>query len=277
MRRRWERKHVEQQQPQLDLADFPQLQPQAQAQAPVAGRSSRSRHRSSSLRRSASRRRSASCSASRKGKAARSKERVAWVDVVKPPASKQAPAKSPPSPEMIALRTENDRLKHRVAEQDARIAEMNEKLDRLLALQQQSSTPSQDTSIEEMADEESATDEPEPQAKRRATDAPKGSKLRAAFRRLEERFNRHEERFNRHKEAFKRHAETTNKRLAVLEATTANINTRLTALEQTCQAMQNSIQAIQETLIQIKADISRPGPGSHYPQPNQRPTWPEQP
>lgn len=113
-----------------------------------------------------------------------------------------------------------------------------------------------------MAEEESVTDEPEPQVKRRATDAPKDNKRKTALQRLEERFNRHEE--------------STNRRLAALEATTANINARLTKLEQTCQAMQNSIQAIQETLVQMQAAIARLGPGSHHLQSNQRPTWPEQ-
>lgn len=200
----------------------------------------------------------------------RSKERVAWADVVKPPAPKPAPApaKPQPNPEMLALRAENERLKQRVAEQDARIIAMNEKLDRLLALQQQPPPLAHNVPVEDIADEDSATDEPS-QTKRRATDAPnKGSKMKAALRRLEERFNRHEEPFNRH-------VESTNKRLAALEATAANMNARLTALEQTCQAMQSSIQAIQETLIQIQKAISQPGPGPHHSQPDQRPTWPK--
>lgn len=168
---------------------------------------------------------------------------------------------------MLALCAENDRLKHPVTEQDARIIMMNEKLDRLLALQQQPPPLAHNGPVEDIADEDSATDEPS-QTKRRATDAPKGSKMKAALHRLEERFNRH-------KEAFNRHVESTNKRLAALEATTANMNARLTALEQTCQAMQSSIQAIQETLIQIQTAISQPGPGPHHSQPDQRPTWPK--
>lgn len=143
---------------------------------------------------------------------------------------------------MIALRAENEQLKRRIAEQEARIADMNSKLDQLITLQQRPQPHAQETPIEETVDEESTMEESsQPQAKKRALEAHKSGGIRATVLRLEERLNRH--------------IETT--------------NARLPKLEQTCQA-------IQETLIQMQAAIARLGAGMHQPQPNQRPTWPEQ-
>lgn len=273
-RRRWERLNEAQEPPPLGLAEYPQLQPKTSG---GKGRS-RSRQRSGSRRRSTSQRRSVSRGPSRKGHASRSKERVAWVDIVKPPAAATAVAaadvvppkqaqmsqakQSPQNSEVHALRVENERLKQRIAEQDATIAEINEKLTRLIELQQRQSVPSSRSSSVET--EEGTCNQActvrKACAKRRAPDSSGESGTD-----LEERFDRFEA--------------ATNRRLAALEATQANINTRLTALEQTCQTMQadikslqvaaqslqTTVQSMQETLLQIQATITTLGAGPHNP------------
>lgn len=271
MRRRWERRHVEAQQPRLGLAEFPQLQPRDHVMAQVASEHGRLRQRSDSRRRSGSQRRSASRSASRK-RESKSRERVAWADVVRPQAPErkavpqQTVSQPQPSPEMLKLRNENERLKKRIAEQDMRMLEMNRKLDLLLANQRQEQAQAQEQAqsqaqamevqteapAEEAAKVEATTEGPEPRAKRRAIET---RAIDRRIQRLEERFDKFEE--------------STNRRLAALEATTADIVVRLTKLEQ-------MFQAVQETLVQLQEAIARLNAGTQYQHPNQRPSWPEQ-
>lgn len=195
---------------------------------------------------------------------------MAWADVVGPQARErkavpqQTASQPQPSPEMLKLRNENERLKKRIAEQVMRMLEMNRKLDLLLANQRQEQAQAQaqvqaqamevqtEAPAEEAAREETTTEGPEPRAKRRAIET------RAIDRRiqwLEERFDKFEE--------------STNRRLAALEATTADIVVRLTKLEQ-------MFHAIQETLVQMQEAIARLSAGTQYQHPNQRPSWPEQ-
>lgn len=280
-RRRWERKNEAQAQPPLDSADFPQMQPQSQP--PAADRRSRSRHRDNSRSRSASRRRNANHSDSRRSEASRSKERISWADTVKPPTSRpaQTPAKPPPNAEMLALRTENDQLKRRIADQDARIAAqaatidaINEKLSRLLSLQQQPPTPHSSTTTKApitiddetaqsaedrrmdterpQADTEAgATKTTEPAPKRRALENAKDRKMAARLDNQDDRLDR-------------------------LEASLRTTNERLTTLGQTCQQMMTTMQNIQAIIMQmqaqIQADFEPPTPG---PEPQYTPSMPQ--
>lgn len=183
---------------------------------------------------------------------------VAAADVVPTKQAQMSQAKqSPQNSEVHTLRVENERLKQRIAEQDATIAEINEKLTRLIELQQRQSGPSsRSSSIEtEEGTRNQACTVRKPSAKRRTPDSSDASGTY-----LEERFDRFEA--------------ATNRRLAALEATQANINTCLTALEQTFQAMQaavqslqTTVQSMQETLLQIQATIAIAtlGAGPHNP------------
>lgn len=176
----------------------------------------------------------------------------------------QTASQQQPSPEMLKLRNKNERLKKRIAEQDMRMLEMNRKLDLLLANQRQEQAQAQaqvqaqamevqtEAPAKEAAKEEATTEGPEPRAKRRAIET---RAIDRRIQRLEERFDKFEE--------------STNRRLAALEATTADIVVHLTKLEQ-------MFQAIQETLVQMQKAIARLSARTQYQHPNQRPSWPEQ-
>lgn len=78
-----------------------------------------------------------------------------------------------------------------------------------------------------------------------------------------------EKRYQRPEERFDRFEESANRRLAALEATTADIVVRLTKLEQ-------MFQAVQETLVQMQEAIARLSAGFQQMCPDQRPIWPAQ-
>lgn len=257
-RRQWEHKNAvtsqkqERKLPRMDAASFPPLsQPRDERERSR----SRQRGRSGSRQRSASRRRSAS-SSRRKGQASCSRERVAWADVVRTPASVPAPKAAPkpapqPAPmlpptvhaEMTALRAENAQLRQQ-------LAAINGKLTQLLAERQppppQPPTPTIPLSTENVGSEDddnspqnprSPEPTPEPQPKRRAVES-----LR--LRRITDRLDKIEDHSNR----------------------------RLAALE-------HNVRTIQETLSQIQAFLHHhfaPENGPHNMPPLQA-TWPGPP
>lgn len=171
---------------------------------------------------------------------------------------------------MQALRTENDQLKRRIAEQDARItaqnatiAAINEKLSRLLAIQQQPtrqtpqppSPPRQEVPVVVIEDEtapaaedsgmditDRARAEAETGGTARTTEpAPKRRALESAKdRRLTARLDSHED------------------RLDTLEASVQTCNERLATLSQTCQQMMTMIQNIQAAVMQLQAQLQNP-------------------
>ncbi|KAG0439666.1 hypothetical protein HPB47_016566 [Ixodes persulcatus] len=122
-----------------------------------------------------------------------------------------------------AMRDENEKLKRRIAEQDATIKKINEKLTTLIAKQQQQQQqlpkPAQERKQEEMTEDEPEV-EVDPRTTKPAGPAPKRRAIEGATERtITERIEKQDDRLDH------------------LEATSKVTNERLTALEQTVQQM----------------------------------------
>ncbi|XP_077550809.1 uncharacterized protein LOC144164165 [Haemaphysalis longicornis] len=320
--RRWERKRAEEQRraPPLGLADFPQLRT-------VGNGAKRTPHRNADVNRAAAATTTTAGGAPaapgggetsrRSGNGNQVKpsprEGVTWAAAVTEPRPKReanpqelksnAPQQQPPqpTPEMIALRNENARLKAQLAQQERHLQEVSRKLDMLLAGQQPQHQQQQIPDLsprtahrqaqrqaraqeQEQDQEQMQTQEPEqahaaeprvaepieeetttttqngntteedfgPRAKRRAT----------VTNAIERRHQQLEERMDR----FGMDQEAINRRLAALEATTADMNIRMTNMER--------------ILAQIQQLLTRPDELTHQQQQQHpsksRPTWPEQ-
>ncbi|XP_075543967.1 uncharacterized protein LOC142578469 [Dermacentor variabilis] len=238
-KRQWEDK-MEAIQQQLDPESFPPLR------APSA-----ERPRGTSSQRDSSRKRDNSKggrSASRH-RPSHSRERVAWADAVKanmaekrqPPAQNAAKKIQEENGVVKALRDENEMLKRRIAEQDATIKEINEKLTTLIGLQQQQQLlpkPAQEWKQEEITEDEPEV-EVDPRATKEAGPAPKRRAIEGAKeRKISERIEKQDDRLDR------------------LEATSKVTNERLTTLAQTVQQMTTNIQStIQNMMAQMQAQL----------------------
>ncbi|XP_075543567.1 uncharacterized protein LOC142578028 [Dermacentor variabilis] len=238
-KRQWERKMKAMQQ-QPDPESFPPLR------APSAERPrGESRQRDSSRTRDNSKGgRSASCH-----RPSQSRERVAWADAVKaniadkrqPPAQNAAKKIQEENGVVKALRDENEMLKRRIAEQDATIKEINEKLTTLIGLQQQPQLlpkPAHERKQEEITEDEPEV-EVDPRATKEAGPAPKRRAIEGAKeRKIMERVEKQDDRLDR------------------LEATSKVTNERLTTLAQTVQQMTTNIQStIQNMMAQMQAQL----------------------
>nr|XP_050046520.1 uncharacterized protein LOC126543444 [Dermacentor andersoni] len=238
-KRQWERK-MEAMQQQPDPESFPPLR------APSAERPrGESRQRDSSRKRDNSK---GGRSASRHRRS-QSRERVAWADAVKanmaekrqPPAQNAAKKIQEENGVVKALRDENEMLKRRIAEQDATIKEINEKLTTLIGLQQQQQllpTPAQERKQEEITEDEPEV-EVDPRATKEAGPAPKRRAIEGAKeRKIMERIEKQDDRLDR------------------LEATSKVTNERLTTLAQAVQQMTTNIQStIQNMMAQMQAQL----------------------
>ncbi|KAH7982029.1 hypothetical protein HPB52_002678 [Rhipicephalus sanguineus] len=230
-KRQWERK-MEAMQQQPDPESFsPRRAPPAESPR------GESKQRDSSRKRGNSKRgRSASCRIP-----SQSRERSTWADAVKanrtekrqPPAENAARKIQEENRVEKALRDENEKLKRRIAEQDATIKEFNEKLTIFIAMQQQQQQPkpAQGRKQEEMTEDEAeiyvdprATKAAGPAPKRRAIE---GTKERKITERIEKQGDR----------------------LDHLEVTSKVTNERITALEQTVQQMTTNIQSTIQNMM----------------------------
>ncbi|CAN7945482.1 unnamed protein product, partial [Ixodes hexagonus] len=183
-KRQWERK-METTLQQPDPESFPPLRAPsvARPRGELRQRDSSRKMDNSNRGRSASRRRPS-----------QSRERAAWADAVKanmaekrqPPAQNAAKKIQEENGAVKALRDENEKLKRRIAEQDATIKEINEKLTTLIATQQQQQQqlpkPAQEKEQEEMT-----ADEPEVEVDPRATKAAGPAPKRRAIEGAKER------------------------------------------------------------------------------------------
>ncbi|XP_075535181.1 uncharacterized protein LOC142570721 [Dermacentor variabilis] len=238
-KRQWERKMTAMQQ-QPDPERFPPLR------APSAERPrGESRQRDSSRKRDNSK---GGRSASRH-RPSQSRERVAWADAVKaniadkrqPPAQNAAKKIQEENGVVKALRDENEMLKRRIAEQDATIKEINEKLTTLIGLQQQQQLlpkPAQERKQDEISADEPEV-EVDPRATKEAGPAPNRRAIEGAKeRKIMERIEKQDDRLDR------------------LEATSKVTNERLTTLAQTVQQMTTNIQStIQNMMAQMQAQL----------------------
>ncbi|CAN8006309.1 unnamed protein product, partial [Ixodes pacificus] len=207
-KRQWECK-MEAMQQQPDPESFPPLRALS-AKRPRREPKQRdsSRKRDNSKRgRSASRRRPS-----------QSRERAAWADAAK---ANMAEKRQPLTQNAAKkIQEENGKLKQRIAEQDAAIKEINEKLTTLIAKQQQQQQQP-DVLVHPRPCSSSMTeDEPEVEVDPRATKAagpiPKRRAIEGAKeRKITERIEKQDDRFD-HLEAT---SNVTNKRLAALEQT----------------------------------------------------------
>lgn len=261
-RRRWEKKHMAEQQPPLGLAQFPQLQPSGAAAQMASADVRAAATGSAPMADGAAHPDNKITCKSQFGEGAAS-----WADMARSrtnrgAAQHQQRAGAPQaSPEVLQLRKENEHLRKQLAEQDRRLQEMNRKLDLLLSNrgQEQGSTPAQrqvtvqtleqptetpiEEPLEEETQEETAAAAPEPRAKRRRATGAEAQANETRLQHLEECFT--------HTEAsLTAERESTNIRLAALEASTADIATRLTQVEQMFQTVQN-------TLLKIQAAMAR--------------------
>lgn len=239
-KRQWERK-MEAMQQQPDPESFPPLR------APSVERPrGESRQRDSGRKRDHSKR---GRSASRR-RPSQSRERATWADTVKvnmaekrqPPAQNAAKKIQEMNGVVKALRDENEKLKRRIAEQDATIQEINEKLTTLIAKQQQQQQqlpkPAQERKQEEMTEDEPEV-EVDPRTTKAAGPAPKRRAIEGAKeRKITERIEKQDDRLDH------------------LEATSKVTNERLTALEQTVQQMTTNVQStIQNMIAQMQAQL----------------------
>ncbi|KAM7306727.1 uncharacterized protein ISCGN_010395 [Ixodes scapularis] len=188
-------------------------------------------------------------SASRR-RPSQSRERAAWADAVKVNMAekRQTPAQNAEKKiqEMNgvvkALRDENEKLKRKIAEQDATIKEINEKLTTLIAKQQQQQQqlpkPAQERKQEKMTADEPEV-EVDPRTTKAAGPAPKRRAIEGAKeRKITERIEKEDDRLDH------------------LEATSKVTNERLTALEQTVQQMTTNVQStIQNMIAQMQAQL----------------------
>ncbi|KAK8768665.1 hypothetical protein V5799_014870 [Amblyomma americanum] len=136
---------------------------------------------------------------------------------------------------------ENEKLKRRIAEQDATIKEINEKLTTLIAMQQQQQLPPKPA--QERKQEEITEDEPEVEVDPRATKAAGPAPKRRAIEGAKERM-------------ITERIEKQDDRLYRLEATSEVTNERLTALAQTVSQMTTNIQStVQNMMPQMQAQL----------------------
>ncbi|KAK8788910.1 hypothetical protein V5799_021309 [Amblyomma americanum] len=227
-----------------------QQQPDPESFSPLRAPSAE-RPRGDSRQRDSSRKRDNSKggrSASRH-RPSQSRERVAWAEAVKanmaekrqPPAQNAAKKIQEENGVVKTLRDENEKLKRRIAEQDATIKEINEKLSTLLAMQQQQQLlpkPAQERKQEEITE-----DEPEVEVDPRATKAAGPATKRRAIEGAEERM-------------IMERIEKQDDRPDRLETTSKVTNERLTALAQMVQQMTTSIQStIQNMMAQMQAQL----------------------
>ncbi|KAG0413954.1 hypothetical protein HPB47_008885 [Ixodes persulcatus] len=239
-KRQWERK-MEAMQQQPDPESFPPLR------APSVERPrGESRQRDSGRKRDHSKR---GRSASRR-RPSQSRERATWADTVKvnmaekrqPPAQNAAKKIQEMNGMVKALGDENKKLKRRIAEQDATIQEINEKLTTLIAKQQQQQQqlpkPAQERKQEEMTEDEPEV-EVDPRTTKAAGPAPKRRAIEGAKeRKITERIEKQDDRLDH------------------LEATSKVTNERLTVLEQTVQQMTTNVQStIQNMIAQMQAQL----------------------
>ncbi|KAL1426843.1 hypothetical protein MTO96_017923 [Rhipicephalus appendiculatus] len=196
-KRQWERK-MEAMQQQLEPESFPPWRA-----SPAERPRGESKQRDSSRKRDNSKR---GRSASHRGPSL-SREKGTWADAVKanmtekrqPPAQNAAKKIQEENGVAKYLRDENEKLKRRIAEQDATIKEINEKLTALIAMQQQQQQQQQPKPAQERKQEEMTEDEPEvevdPRATKAAGQAPKrraieGAKERKIAERIEKQGDR---------------------------------------------------------------------------------------
>ncbi|XP_029845315.3 uncharacterized protein LOC115328243 [Ixodes scapularis] len=239
-KRQWERK-MEAMPQQPDPESFPALR------APSVERPrGESRQRDSGRKRDHSKR---GRSSSRR-RPSQSRERAAWADAVKVNMAekRQTPAQNAEKKiqEMNgvvkAVRDENEKLKRKIAEQDATIKEINEKLTTLIAKQQQQQQqlpkPAQEREQEEMTADEREV-EVDPRTTKAAGPAPKRRAIEGAKeRKITERTEKQDDRLDH------------------LEATSKVTNERLTALKQTVQQMTTNVQStIQNMIAQMQAQL----------------------
>ncbi|KAG0436234.1 hypothetical protein HPB47_018065 [Ixodes persulcatus] len=197
-KRQWERK-MEAMQQQPDPESFPPLR------APSVERPrGESRQRDSGRKRDHSKR---GRSASRR-RPSQSRERATWADTVKvnmaekrqPPAQNAAKKIQEMNGMVKALGDENKKLKRRIAEQDATIQEINEKLTTLIAKQQQQQQqlpkPAQERKQEEMTEDEPEV-EVDPRTTKAAGPAPKRRAIEGAKeRKITERIEKQDDRLD---------------------------------------------------------------------------------
>ncbi|CAN7995598.1 unnamed protein product, partial [Ixodes hexagonus] len=210
-KRQWERK-METTLQQPDPESFPPLRAPsvARPRGEPRQRDSSRKWDNSKRGRSASRRRQS-----------QSRERAAWADAVKanmaekrqPPAQNAAKKIQEENGAVKALRDENEKLKRRIAEQDATIMEINEKLKTLIATQQQQQQqlpkPAQEREQEEMTADEPEV-EVDPRATKAAGPAPKRRAIEGAMeRKITETIEKQDDRLD-HLEAT---SKVTNERL----------------------------------------------------------------
>ncbi|KAH7959493.1 hypothetical protein HPB49_011462 [Dermacentor silvarum] len=185
-------------------------------------------------------------SASRR-RPSQSRERGSWADAVKanmaekrqPPAQNAAKKIQEANGVEKSLRDENEKLKRRIAEQDATIKEINEKVTTLIAMQQQQQQPTP----AQQRKQEMTEDEPEVEVDPRATIAAGPAPKRRAIEGAKER-------------KITERIEKQGDRLDHLEATSKVTNERLTALEQTVQQMTANIQStIQNMIAQMQTQL----------------------
>ncbi|XP_037567575.1 uncharacterized protein DDB_G0283697 [Dermacentor silvarum] len=233
-KRQWERKmEAMQQQPDPESSPPRRASPAERPRGESKQRDSSRKRDDSKIGRSASRRRPS-----------QSRERGSWADAVK---ANMAEKRQPPAQNAVkkiqeangvekSLRYENEKLKRRIAEKEATIKEINEKLTSLIAMQQQQQqqpTPAQQRK------QEMTEDEPEVEVDPRATIAAGPAPKRRAIEGAKE-----------------RKVTERSDRLDHLEATSKVTNERLTALEQTVQQMTTNIQStIQNMIAQMQTQL----------------------
>ncbi|KAH7959060.1 hypothetical protein HPB49_007873 [Dermacentor silvarum] len=237
-KRQWERKlEAMQQQPDPESSPPRRASPAERPRGESKQRDSSRKRDDSKIGRIASRRRPS-----------QSRERGSWADEVKanmaekrqPPAQNTAKKIQEANGVEKSLRDENEKLKRRIAEQDANIKEINEKLTTLIAMhqqQQQQPTPAQQRK------QEMTEDEPEVEVDPRATIAAGPAPKRRAIEGAKER-------------KITERIEKQSDRLDHLEVTSKVTNERLTALEQTVQQMTTNIQStIQNMIAQMQTQL----------------------
>ncbi|XP_037564885.2 uncharacterized protein LOC119444583 [Dermacentor silvarum] len=240
-KRQWERK-MEAMQQQQDPESSPprRASPAERPRGESKQRDSSPKRDDSKIGRSASRRRPS-----------QSGERGSWADAVKanmaekrqPPAQNAAKKIQEANGVEKSLRDENEKLKRRIAEQDATIKEINEKVTTLIAMQQQQQQQQQQPKPAQQRKQEMTEDEPEVEVDPRATIAAGPAPKRRAIEGAKER-------------KITERIEKQGDRLDHLEATSKVTNERLTALEQTVQQMTANIQStIQNMIAQMQTQL----------------------
>ncbi|KAH7973901.1 hypothetical protein HPB49_006761 [Dermacentor silvarum] len=206
-----------------------------------------------------------------------SRERGSWADAVKanmaektqPPAQNAAKKIQEANGVEKALRDENEKLKRRIAEQDATIKEINEKLTTLIAMHQQQQQPTP----AHLRKQEMTENEPEvevdpratiaagPAPKTRAIDGAKERKITGRIESMGDRLDHHEAT-----------SKVTNERLTALEQTVQQMTTNIqSTIQNMISQMQTQVQAhiqaqIQSMKAQIIAKLQQSLPGQHVQQ-----------